>query len=71
MLVPFLVTVFSTYAGSTVNFVEVQPSMEICQAAKEIHLQIPRSTPAFSGERDIQKPIYIDCIQKEVKVNQK
>lgn len=66
MLVPFLITVFGTYGGATINRVEVQPSMAICKAAKEIHLQIPRTTPAFSGERDIMKPIYVECIEKEV-----
>jgi len=66
MLVTYLVTVFVSYAGNTINNVQVQPSMEICKAAKEIHLQIPRNTPAFSSERDISKPILVDCIQKEV-----
>ena len=66
MLVPFLVTVFGTYAGSTITNVQVQPSMEICEAAKAIHIETPRNTPAFSGIRDIQKPILVECIQKEV-----
>lgn len=69
MLVTFLVTVFSTYGSLTVNDVQVQPSMEICQEAKKIHLELPRD--GTWSVRGISKPVYIDCIQREVPMKSK
>lgn len=66
MLVPYLITVFGTYAGATITTVQVQPSMDICNEAVKIHLEIPRSTPAFSGIPDIKKPILVKCEEREV-----
>lgn len=66
MLVPYLITSFVTYGGFTVNSVQVQPSIEICEEAVKIHLEIPRSTPMFSGQLDISKPVLVKCEVREV-----
>ncbi|WNA15891.1 hypothetical protein XaC1_248 [Xanthomonas phage XaC1] len=65
MLVTYLVVVMGGYA-STINTVQVQPSKEICEAAKTIHLELARRTPAFSSERDISKPILVECKTVEI-----
>lgn len=66
MLVTYLVVVMSTYGPNTINMVEVQPSKEVCEGAKKIHLELPRQTPAFSGTPDINKPILVKCETIEV-----